>query len=42
MGYDLPTGKKGKVPTSKTYKKMYPNGGTSKTIVSNPLVKVKY
>ncbi len=27
MGYDLPTGRKGNIPTSKTYKKMYPNGG---------------
>ena len=36
MGYDLPTGKKGKIPDSKTYKKMYPNGGwKSPTIVSN-------
>ena len=38
MGYDLPTGKKGKVPTSKTYKKMYPGWGYSgKTIVSNAI-----
>ena len=38
MGYDLPTGKKGKVPTSKTYKKMYPGWGYSgKTIVSNSI-----
>lgn len=38
MGYDLPTGKKGKVPTSKTYKKMYPNGGWRSTaIVSNAI-----
>jgi penicillin-binding protein 2 len=36
MGYDLPIGKKGKIPNSKTYKKMYPNGGwRSTTIVSN-------
>ncbi len=36
MGYDLPTGKRGKIPDSKTYKKMYPNGGwKSPTIVSN-------
>lgn len=38
MGYDLPTGRKGKVPTSKTYKKMYPGWGwDSKTIVSNSI-----
>jgi penicillin-binding protein 2 len=38
MGYDLPTGRRGKVPTSKTYKKMYPNGGWRSTaIVSNAI-----
>jgi penicillin-binding protein 2 len=38
MGYDLPTGKKGNVPDSKTYKKIYPNGGwRSTTIVSNSI-----
>lgn len=38
MGYDLPTGRKGKIPTSKTYKKMYPGWGwSSKTIVSNAI-----
>ena len=38
MGYDLPTGKKGNIPTSKTYKKIYPNGGwRSTTIVSNAI-----
>ncbi|MFM9824861.1 penicillin-binding protein 2 [Flavobacterium sp.] len=38
MGYDLPTGKKGKVPDSKTYKKMYPDWRwDSKTIVSNAI-----
>jgi len=38
MGYDLPTGKKGKIPTSKTYKRMYPGWGYSgKTIVSNAI-----
>jgi len=38
MGYDLPTGKKGKVPTAKTYKKMYPGWGyTGKTIISNAI-----
>ena len=38
MGYDLPTGKKGRIPTSKLYKKMYPNGGWRSTaIVSNAI-----
>lgn len=38
MGYDLPTGKRGKVPTSDTYKKMYPGWGYSgKTIISNAI-----
>jgi penicillin-binding protein 2 len=38
MGYDLPTGRRGKVPTSKTYKKMYPDWNwDSKTIVSNAI-----
>ena len=38
MGYDLPTGKKGKIPDSKTYKRIYPNGGwRSTTIVSNSI-----
>lgn len=38
MGYDLPTGKRGKIPTSKTYKRMYPNGGWRSTaIVSNAI-----
>ncbi|WP_333876852.1 penicillin-binding protein 2 [Flavobacterium sp.] len=38
MGYDLPTGRRGKIPTSKTYKKMYPGWGwSSKTIVSNAI-----
>ncbi|MDD5148975.1 MAG: penicillin-binding protein 2 [Flavobacterium sp.] len=38
MGYDLPTGKKGKIPTSKTYKKMYPDWGWGgKTIISNAI-----
>ena len=38
MGYDLPTGKKGSIPTSKTYKKLYPNGGWRSTaIVSNAI-----
>ncbi|MCC9071970.1 penicillin-binding protein 2 [Flavobacterium sp. F-65] len=38
MGYDLPTGKRGNIPTSKTYKRIYPNGGwRSTTIVSNSI-----
>lgn len=38
MGYDLPTGKSGKIPTSKTYKRMYPGWGYSgKTIISNAI-----
>ena len=38
MGYDLPTGRKGKIPTSETYKKMYPGWGYSgKTIISNAI-----
>jgi penicillin-binding protein 2 len=38
MGYDLPIGKKGNIPNSKTYKKIYPNGGwRSTTIVSNAI-----
>lgn len=38
MGYDLPTGKKGKIPDSKTYKKMYPGWQWSgRTIVSNAI-----
>jgi penicillin-binding protein 2 len=38
MGYDLPTGKRGSRPTSKTYNKMYPNWAwRSTTIVSNAI-----
>ena len=38
MGYDLPTGKKGKVPTGNTYNRMYPGWHwDSKTIVSNAI-----
>jgi penicillin-binding protein 2 len=38
MGYDLPTGRKGKIPTSKTYKRMYPGWGYSgRTIISNAI-----
>ncbi len=38
MGYDLPTGRRGKAPSSKTYKRIYPNGGWRSTaIVSNAI-----
>lgn len=38
MGYDLPIGRRGNIPTSKTYKRIYPNGGwRSTTIVSNSI-----
>jgi len=38
MGYDLPTGRRGKSPSSKTYKRIYPNGGWRSTaIVSNAI-----
>ena len=38
MGTDMPTGKRGKIPTSKTYQKLYPNGGWRSTaIVSNAI-----
>ena len=38
MGYDLPTGRRGNIPNSKTYKKIYPNWQwSSKTIVSNAI-----
>ncbi|MFC5682579.1 penicillin-binding protein 2 [Flavobacterium sp. MAHUQ-51] len=38
MGYDLPTGRRGSIPTSKTYKRIYPNGGWRSTaIVSNAI-----
>ena len=38
MGYDLPTGRRGSIPDSKTYKRVYPNGGwRSTTIVSNSI-----
>jgi penicillin-binding protein 2 len=38
MGYDLPIGKRGNIPDSKTYKRIYPNGGwRSTTIVSNSI-----
>ena len=38
MGYDLPTGRRGNIPTSKTYQKAYPNGGWKATaVVSNSI-----
>jgi len=38
MGYDLPIGKRGKIPDSKTYKQLYPDWGYSgKTIISNAI-----
>ena len=38
MGYDLPTGRRGKVPNSKLYKKIYPDWHYSgKTIISNSI-----
>jgi penicillin-binding protein 2 len=38
MGYDLPTGKRGNIPDSKTYKRVYPNGGwRGTTIISNSI-----
>ena len=38
LGYDLPPGRKGLVPTPKFYKRYYPNGGwRSTTIISNSI-----
>lgn len=38
LGTDMPIGAKGLVPTSKTYKRAYPNGGwRSNTIISNSI-----
>lgn len=38
MGYDLPTGRRGNIPTSATYEKYYPNGALKSTmIVSNSI-----
>lgn len=38
MGYDLPQGRKGRVPDAKYYKFWYPNGGwRSSTIISNSI-----
>jgi penicillin-binding protein 2 len=36
LGTDMPTGRKGNIPTSKTYTRLYPNGGwRGSTIISN-------
>lgn len=38
MGYDLPSGQKGRIPNSTFYQKWFPNGGwSSTTIVSNSI-----
>ncbi len=38
LGYDLPPGRKGLVPTGKFYERFYPNGGwRSSTIISNAI-----
>jgi penicillin-binding protein 2 len=38
MGYDLPPGRKGHIPTSKFYERFYPNGGwRATTIISNSI-----
>jgi len=38
LGYDLPPGRKGHIPTSKFYERHYPNGGwRSSTIISNSI-----
>lgn len=38
LGYDLPPGRKGLIPTAKFYKRFYPNGGwRSSTIISNAI-----
>lgn len=38
MGYDLPTGRRGNIPNSKTYEKVYPKGSLKSTmIVSNSI-----
>lgn len=38
LGYDLPPGRKGRIPNSKFYKRFYPNGGwRSSTIISNSI-----
>jgi penicillin-binding protein 2 len=37
MGYDLPTGKGGNIPDSKTYKRMYLTEAGDTTIISNSI-----
>lgn len=38
LGTDMPTGRRGSIPTSKTYERAYPNGGwRSTTIISNAI-----
>ncbi|CAM3594397.1 penicillin-binding protein 2 [Flavobacterium gelidilacus] len=38
LGYDLPIGRKGRIPSSSLYEKFYPNGGwRSNTIISNSI-----
>lgn len=38
LGYDLPIGRKGRIPSSGLYEKFYPNGGwRSNTIISNAI-----
>ena len=38
LGYDLPSGQKGLIPDSKTYKRIYPNGGwRAVTTISNAI-----
>lgn len=38
LGYDLPPGRKGHIPTAKYYNRWYPNGGwRSSTIISNSI-----
>lgn len=38
LGYDLPIGRKGRIPSSGLYEKFYPNGGwRSNTIISNSI-----
>ena len=38
LGYDLPTGRKGKIPSGDTYNRIYPNGGWgSTTTISNAI-----
>ncbi len=38
LGYDLPIGRKGRIPSSQLYNRFYPNGGwRSNTIISNSI-----